>query len=110
VSKKISGGPEKSSGVRALRDECHVLIAQVAGERSDFDTRELWLERAAERAGLSIRTIKAMYYGELTERDTTSLDTLREAARRYEIEDIAIRFEQLAARVRKLVDERRVSS
>jgi hypothetical protein len=106
VLKKFSGSPEKSSGP-PLRDECHSLIALVAGERERFDTRELWLRRAAERSGLSIRSIKSLYYGEVVDADCASMEMLREAARRYEIEDIASRFEALAVRMRRLLAARR---
>lgn len=42
------------------------LVAAVAGPRQWSDTRQSWLNRAARRAGVPYRTVKAIFYGEIT--------------------------------------------
>lgn len=51
---------EKCSG-----DRMRELIAAVAGPREWSDTRQSWLSRAARRSGLTYRTIKSLWYGEI---------------------------------------------
>lgn len=85
---------EKSSEV-ALRD----LVASVAGPRQWSDTRESWLNRAARRAQLSYRTVKSLFYGELTDPDHPSARKLRDAAARLgktEAQALAEKFETVA--------------
>lgn len=89
---------EKSSEV-ALRD----LVAVVAGPRQWSDTRESWLSRAARRAQLNYRTIKALFYAEITDPDHPSVRRLRDAAARLgktEGEALAEKFETLATALR----------
>lgn len=52
---------EKSSEARTMRE----LVASVAGPREWSDTRQSWLARAARRSGLTYRTMKALWYGEI---------------------------------------------
>ena len=66
---------EKSSGMREL-------VAVVAGPRGWSDTRESWLARAARRAGVNYRTIKTIYYGELTDERHPAARFLRIEAQR----------------------------
>lgn len=85
---------EKSSG-GTLRD----LVATVAGPRQWGDTRESWLYRAARRSKLNYRTIKAIFYGELTDPNHAAARQLRDAAARFgKTEAIALaeRFETVA--------------
>lgn len=71
---------EKFSGGNSVRE----LIAAVAGPRQWSDTRESWLARAARGARLPYRTIKALWYGEITDVNHRSARLLRDAAEKYE--------------------------
>lgn len=65
-------------------------IATLAGPRQWSDTRESWLARAARKAGLSYRTIKALWYGEITDENNASARLLRQAA------ELANQYESMA--------------
>ena len=56
------------------------LVASVAGPRNWSDTRESWLGRAARKAGISYRQVKAIWYGEITDPNHRSARLLRDAA------------------------------
>lgn len=79
---------------------CRASIALLAGQREWTDTRESWLARAADRSGLSNRTIKSLYYGDITDADHPAVKKLQRAARAYETEDLASRIEALARSLR----------
>lgn len=81
--------------------ECRAWVATVAGERQWGDTRQSWFHRAADRTHLPYRTIRALYYGEIADRDHPSMLMLKDAAESHEIDDLASRFEQLVARLRE---------
>lgn len=83
---------EKLSGRADVRE----LVAAVAGPRRWSDTRESWLSRASRRAGVSYRQAKALFYGEITDADHRAARKMREAAGRYEAQELASRFEALA--------------
>lgn len=71
------------------------LIAAVAGPREWSDTRQSWLNRAAKRAGLSYRTIRGIFYGEIDKPDHPCMRLLEiEAASR--MASLAGRYERLA--------------
>lgn len=71
------------------------LVEAVAGPRQWSDTRESWLSRAARRSGLSFRTVKAVWYGEIKDEGHNSIRLLRHAAlERAEV--LASRFETIA--------------
>jgi hypothetical protein len=57
------------------------LIVAAAGPRLDTDTRETWLARAAEVAGVSYRQARAIYYGENVKPDSDAVRAFEEAAR-----------------------------
>lgn len=68
---------EKSfSQVPNFRD----LVATVAGPRGWNDTRQSWLARAAQRAGISYRQAHALFYGEITDPQSRSATKMRTAA------------------------------
>ena len=69
-----------SNSVTEVRDS----IATVAGPRSWSDTRESWLARAARRAGISYRTTKSLWYGDITDRNHPSARLMRDTAQKYE--------------------------
>jgi hypothetical protein len=56
------------------------LVEAVAGPRLVSDTRETWLRRAARRADLSFRSIKAVFYGEVTDPRHPTIRLLQIAA------------------------------
>lgn len=87
--------PENFSESKQMRD----AIAAVAGPRSDFDNRESWLARAARRSGVTCRMIKALWYGEITDREHKAARRVLEAAERHgrkEANDLAGKFEIVA--------------
>lgn len=47
-----------------VTEEMRDAIIKLAGERAFFETREVWLARAARRAGISQRQAKAFFYRE----------------------------------------------
>ena len=71
------------------------LVEAVAGPRQWSDTRESWLSRAARRSGLSFRTVKAVWYGEIKDESHSSIRLLRHAALQR-TEALASRFETIA--------------
>lgn len=119
MSKKVSVLPDRLSGaVLSLADSPSVSpeklsvasssnpkawVATVAGERTWGDTRDSWFERASVRSGLPFRTIRAIYYSEITDPEHEAMITLKKAAERREIEELAFRFEQMAQRLRSLL-------
>jgi hypothetical protein len=78
--------PEKLSDEGSMRE----LVTAVAGPRDWADTRESWLARAARRAGISYRQMKAIWYGEITDPNHRSARLLRDAA------ELAAQYEKMA--------------
>lgn len=75
MSEKASG----KVGVRTMREE----IAILAGPRGWGDTRESWLARVCQRVpSVPFRTLKAIWYGEITRQDHWAAIDLRRAAER----------------------------
>jgi hypothetical protein len=56
------------------------LIEAVAGPREWSDTRGSWLNRAARRSGLSFRTIKSIWYGQIRDESHHAVRLLRHTA------------------------------
>jgi hypothetical protein len=75
----------------ALRE----LVVAVAGPRKWSDTRESWLARASRKSGVSYRTIKSIYYGEIEDPLHPAVRLLRYAARPHRF-DLASRVERAA--------------
>lgn len=71
------------------------LVAAVAGPLRFSDNRKSWLNRAARNSGLSFRSVKAVFYGEITDERHPAVRilqfTLRERA-----QELAVRFETIA--------------
>lgn len=76
---------EKSSGVKNVRTE----IATVAGPMEWGDSRESWLARVprrvqkilgTERQTITFRTVKALFYGEISNSDHWAAREIRRAA------------------------------
>ncbi len=74
------------------------FIAQAAGPMRAQDTRESWLARAARKAGISYRQIKALWYGQTVDPKTsTAIGVLTAAEKaRKEASQLATQFESLA--------------
>lgn len=72
---------EMSSGVKSVRRE----IAVVAGPREWGDTRESWLARVSRRVPtVSVRTVKALWYGEIDDQSHWAARDIRRAAAEIE--------------------------
>ncbi len=71
------------------------LVASVAGPFEYSDNRKSWLNRAARRSGLSYRTIKSVWYGEITDESHHSIRLLKHAANER-TEVLARRLETIA--------------
>lgn len=84
MSEKISKGPN-------VRE----IVVAVAGPRDFSDTRETWLRRAARRAGISFRQAKALWYGEITDKNHRSARLMQDAAAKR-AQDLAGKFEHVA--------------
>lgn len=87
----------------AYRTDWPEMVAAVAGPFSHRDTRESWLNRAAHRSGLSLRLIKSLFYGEITDPKDSVATKLRianekaqAASARLEALALASRFETIA--------------
>lgn len=106
VTDEFSIVPEKTSEV-PLR-ECRALIAQVAGERAWDEKLDDSFDRVARRSDLPKRIVRALYYGEITDPDSPSMVAIRKAAERFELEDLANRFEKMAHRLRSMLGASRV--
>ncbi len=74
------------------------LVIAVAGPRTFSDTRETWLRRAARRAGVSFRQVKALWYGEITDPHHRSARLLQDAAMKR-AKELAGTFENVARRM-----------
>jgi hypothetical protein len=76
---------------RSMRE----LVAAVAGPREFSDNRKSWLNRAARRAGISFRSVKAVFYAEITDPNHHAVRLLQCAARER-AGALAGRFETIA--------------
>lgn len=95
---------EKASAGTPMRDAVSVL----AGQWGPVETRESWLARAARRAGVSYRTIKAVWYGEIDNPDHKAAQQILEAAERHgrrEAGELAARLETLTSALRAIDED-----
>lgn len=74
------------------------LVVAVGGPLEAMDSRKSWLSKVAERSGLSLRVVKAAFYGEKLSRETEH--KLKQAAACHEAANLAGRFEHLASSLR----------
>lgn len=81
--------PEKWSEDRNVRE----LVAAAAGPQQFSDNRKSWLARAARNSGLSYRTIRAIFYGEIDDARHPAIQLLEARAR---TQALARRFETIA--------------
>jgi len=97
--------PEKSSA-SLLRAECQAYIALLAGPRENRDSRESWIAKASRPPALTLRKIKSLYYGEITDPDHPAFLALKDAADRYELESLARQIDDLGKRIRAIIGRR----
>lgn len=81
---KISGGVKVVSEVAI---EMRKAIIELAGNRDVFDSRMRWLERAADRAGISYRTAKSFFYCEAANPSNSAVEMVRAARARKQADD-----------------------
>lgn len=89
---------ESTSGVNRVRKE----IAIVAGPREWGDTRESWLARVSMKVRtVPFRTVKALWYEEITDPDHWAARDIRRAAQiieaRREANALADQYQTIAA-------------
>ena len=88
---------EKASGVSVLRK----AISVIAGVREWGDTRESWLARVPRKVPtVTFRTVKAIWYGEITDPNHWAARDIQRAAElleaRKEASALASQFETIA--------------
>ena len=101
---------EKFSGVRIVSEvaiEMRKAIIELAGSRDVFDSRQRWLERAADKAGISCRAAKSFFYCETANPNSSSVDKVRAArARKKKDESIVdaarATLAEMLARIQRL--------
>jgi hypothetical protein len=106
--------PESSDGktenvTMSVALEMKSSIVSLAGARSDCDTRESMIARAARRAGIGYRIAKAFYYGETANPRSDAVEKVRAAVRqtqeqkaRREASELAIQIARLEATLRAI--------
>ena len=92
---------EKSSGVNQMRRE----IAIVAGPKDWGDTRESWLARVPRKVQtVTFRTVKAIWYGEITDPGHWAVRDIKRAAEiieaRQEASALAVQYQKMAGGMR----------
>lgn len=69
------------------------MIETIAGPPGRFPNRERWLATAADRARLSRRTVRGLFYGEITDPKTSVTDRLEAAVAACGMQERAAREE-----------------
>jgi hypothetical protein len=92
---------ENHSGVSKVRRE----IAIVAGPKNWGDTRESWLARVPRNVRtVSFRTVKALWYGEITDPEHWAARDIRREAEliqaKREAAELASQYQQIAGGMR----------
>jgi hypothetical protein len=67
--------------------EMREAIIELAGDRGVFDSRALWLERAARLAGITPRMAKRLFYGECADPKASVVERVRAARARKSLSD-----------------------
>jgi hypothetical protein len=102
---------EKSSGVKNVRRE----IAIVAGPKDWGDSRESWLARVPRKVKtVSFRTVKALWYGEISDPDHWAARDIRREAElieaKREVSSLASQLAQIAGGMRELQNQNLLSA
>lgn len=92
---------ENQSGVKNVRTQ----IAIVAGPKDWGDTRESWLARVPRKIKtVSFRTVKALWYGEITDPEHWAARDIRREAEliqaKREAAELASQYQQIAGGMR----------
>ena len=110
-----------SSGVRTVTDiaiEMRSAIIELAGSREVFDSRQLWLDRAARAAGISSRMARRLFYCETNNPSSEVVESVRRArgnlrTKAKEQADVAgearAEYRQMLARIERLENALRLS-
>lgn len=80
------------------------LVIAVGGPIGALENRKSWLARVADRAGLSVRVVKAAFYEEQLSAATKL--KLKQAAGAHEAENLAVQFDHLAQSIRLRGEDR----
>jgi hypothetical protein len=99
--------PESSDGktenvTMSVALEMKSSIVALAGARSDCDTRESMIARAARRAGIGFRIAKAFYYGETRNPRSDAVEKVRAAVRQTQEQRARREAIELANRIATL--------
>ncbi len=74
-------------------------INVIAGPREIFDSRDRWLARAAEKAGVTFRSMRSAFYGEIKDPEHKVIRRIMSAAEvkaRREANELAEKFQTIA--------------
>ena len=74
-----SESTEKRSAVVDITLEMKAAVVTLGGPRSEHDTRESMIARAARRASISYRTAKSLFYTETTDPKASVVERVRNA-------------------------------
>ncbi|MCS3479538.1 hypothetical protein M2212_006384 [Bradyrhizobium elkanii] len=102
---------EDQSGVKKVRRE----IAIVAGPKDWGDTRESWLARVPRKVKtVSFRTVKALWYGEISDPEHWAARDIRREAElieaKSEAANLASKYQEIAGGMRALQDQNLLSA
>lgn len=109
---KISQSRLMSEIVVEMRD----AIIELAGDRDVFDSRALWLERAARRAGITARMAKRLFYGECADPKASVVESVRGAVRRKNLSDAELsnaarnQYDEMSDKIARLEHALRVAA
>ena len=82
---------------KASEGKMRELVVAVAGGIQGMDNRKSLVARAARRAGITYRTCKAIFYGEITDPRHLAIRALRQAAQgKQEANKLATQFQTIA--------------
>ena len=93
---------DKAEIVMSIALEMKSSIVALAGARSDCDTKESMIARAARRAGIGFRIAKAFYYGETRNPRSENVERVRAAVRTLQEREARRDAQQLAAHIARL--------
>jgi hypothetical protein len=113
----MSEYPSNGGKAVSLVVEMREAIIELAGNRALYDTRDLWLERAARVAGISKRMAKTFFYNEPCNPSAEVVDAVRAArdnlrAKTRDNANVAnaarVEYRQLLARIERIESAIRV--
>ena len=93
---------ERAEIVMSIALEMKHSIVALAGARSDCDTKESMIARAARRAGIGFRIAKSFYYGETRNPRSENVERVRAAVRTLQEREARKDAQQLATQIARL--------